>query len=637
MDNSLQERDRIVSTGERPVKPDKLTEQPLSPKDERIVSANPSPNAVIIGPSRDVTEQQESTEAVGDLNTVHPLNAYVSHEQNVSYGGYANNTGIWDGYSQYVNNEAMHVVSPVIYNDNPSVVFHSGYGFNPEMAYGQYSPVATQLHPLMMDGQLYSPQQVPFSPSYYAQAPAPNLPHISSAMPISPADLMLPENSSIDTMLYGPGSGYVGFGSFGGGNLSGNLGSSSLTSPVTYQPMGILGSYEHNAGQISQQQRPMHGYGLMSSSFGGRYPHGSSNQSSTFGGASISYPVVNDRNRLTLDKGRRRERDRDSISVFNDSQDIFNDRNRGPRASKLRSKSGTEQGSSSFSKYVISTLGIRLDSYNRLDFVTDYENAKFFIIKSFSEDNVHKSIKYNVWASTPHGNKKLDAAYHEAKEIKGYCPVFLLFSVNASGQFCGVAEMVGPVDFEKDADYWQQDRWSGQFSVRWHIIKDVPNIRFRHILLESNDNKPVTHSRDSQEVALKEGIEMLKIFKDYDTRTSILDDFEFYDERERVLRERKARQIASSTADVSDSPADESVNQMSDSFAQALKLDERNNKEVPATEQGGSSRSDAPLSLSHDSVNQTSDSLSDSFNRVVRLEESNNEVLASEKGGGQKN
>ena len=173
----------------------------------------------------------------------------------------------------------------------------------------------------------------------------------------------------------------------------------------------------------------MHGYGLMSSSFGGRYPHGSSNQSSTFGGASISYPVVNDRNRLTLDKGRRRERDRDSISLFNDSQDIFNDRNRGPRASKLRSKSGTEQGSSSFSKYVISTLGIRLDSYNRLDFVTDYENAKFFIIKSFSEDNVHKSIKYNVWASTPHGNKKLDAAYHEAKEIKGYCPVFLLFSV----------------------------------------------------------------------------------------------------------------------------------------------------------------------------------------------------------------
>lgn len=174
----------------------------------------------------------------------------------------------------------------------------------------------------------------------------------------------------------------------------------------------------------------MHGYGLVSSSFSGRYPHGSSYQSSTFGGASISYPVANNRNRLTLDKGRRRERDSNSICLFNDSQNIFNDRNRGPRASKLKSKNATEQGSSSVvSKNISSTSGIHLDSYNQQDFVTDYENANFFIIKSFSEDNVHKSVKYNVWASTPHGNKKLDAAYHEAKEIKANCPIFLLFSV----------------------------------------------------------------------------------------------------------------------------------------------------------------------------------------------------------------
>lgn len=66
--------------------------------------------------------------------------------------------------------------------------------------------------------------------------------------------------------------------------------------------------------------------------------------------------------------------------------------------------------------------------------------------------------------------------------------------------------MVGPVDFDNDADYWQQDRWNGQFPVRWHIIKDVPNGRFRHILLENNENKPVTHSRDSQEVKIQHDI-----------------------------------------------------------------------------------------------------------------------------------
>lgn len=135
-------------------------------------------------------------------------------------------------------------------------------------------------------------------------------------------------------------------------------------------------------------------------------------------------------NQLTLNKGRRRDRDQDSVSVSNDSRDIFNDRNRGPRASKLKGKGATEQGlPSGANENNLSASGILLDSYNRLDFVTDFENAKFFVIKSFSEDNIHKSIKYKVWASTPHGNKKLDVAYHEAKEIQPNCPVFLFFSV----------------------------------------------------------------------------------------------------------------------------------------------------------------------------------------------------------------
>ncbi|MBD4017435.1 hypothetical protein GUI04_00045, partial [Xanthomonas citri pv. citri] len=84
-----------------------------------------------------------------------------------------------------------------------------------------------------------------------------------------------------------------------------------------------------------------------------------------------------------------------------------------------------------------------------------YEDAKFFIIKSYSEDDVHKSIKYNVWSSTQNGNKKLDAAYQEAQQKPGHSPVFLFFSVNTSGQFVGVAEMVGPVDFNKSLEYWQ--------------------------------------------------------------------------------------------------------------------------------------------------------------------------------------
>ncbi|XP_021816772.1 uncharacterized protein LOC110759056 isoform X1 [Prunus avium] len=633
MDKHQDDQDRIVSTGERPVKSDMVKDQPVSSEDERIVSVNPSPAAVITGPSSDATEQPKSSDVGGERSTPHALNLYASQEQSISYGGYGSNTGTWDGYSQYLNADGMHVVSPVIYNDNPSLLFHSGYGFNPEIAYGQYSPVATPLPSVMVDGQLYSTQQVPFSPSYYPQPSPPSMSHISSAIPVSPTELMTSESNSTDNMAFGPGSGYlVNFRSFSGGDPSGHLGSSALASPAIYPPpMGILGSYEHSVGQISHQQRPVHGFGLISSSYTGRYPHGSSYQSSNFGDASLSYSFGNDRNRLTVDKSRRRERDWDSICVFNSSHDGFNDRNRGPRASKLKGKNASDQSSFSAKKMGLSASGINLDSFNRLDFVTDYEDAKFFIIKSFSEDNVHKSIKYSVWASTPHGNKKLDAAYHEAQRIKGSCPVFLFFSVNASGQFCGVAEMVGSVDFEKDADYWQQDRWSGQFPVHWHIIKDVPNIRFRHILLENNDNKPVTHSRDCQEVNLKQGIELLKIFSDYDARTSIIDDFEFYDEREKSLKERKVRQQACSTTDASDSLAVDSVREISNSFDEALKLKGNSSEEVSGTELNISSKTDASAIFEHDSVDQISDSLS----QVLQLEKGDKEIVGqSERSGG---
>lgn len=190
-------------------------------------------------------------------------------------------------------------------------------------------------------------------------------------------------------------------------------------------------------------------------------------------------------------------------------------------------------------------ITISRDQYNHDDFQMDFVTAKFFVIKSYSEDDVHKSIKYSVWSSTPNGNRKLSNAYDDAQRIaagnsKG-CPVFLFFSVNASGQFCGVAEMTGHVDFHRDMDFWQQDKWSGSFPVKWHFVKDISNSNFRHITLENNENKPVTNSRDTQEIYYKKGMEMLKIFKNFSSRTSLFDDFMFYESREKIMQEDRTK------------------------------------------------------------------------------------------------
>ncbi|KAL6970191.1 YT521-B-like domain [Sarracenia purpurea var. burkii] len=235
----------------------------------------------------------------------------------------------------------------------------------------------------------------------------------------------------------------------------------------------------------------------------------------------------------------------------NEGPDALSEQNRGPRTSKSKNHLAvkaytTKAGESDAQGNIV----IYTDQYNKDDFPLDYVNAKFFVIKSYSEDDVHKSIKYNVWSSTPNGNKKLQSAYEDAQRVAAgdprCCPVFMFFSVNASGQFCGVAEMTGPVDFHKDMDFWQQDKWSGSFPVKWHIIKDVPNSNFRHIILENNENKPVTNSRDTQEIKYKQGIEMLKIFKNYTLRTSLLDDFMYYENRQKIMQEEKARLLIKS-------------------------------------------------------------------------------------------
>ncbi|KAK2965619.1 hypothetical protein RJ640_002676 [Escallonia rubra] len=207
---------------------------------------------------------------------------------------------------------------------------------------------------------------------------------------------------------------------------------------------------------------------------------------------------------------------------------------RGPRAqNKNISSAGDEQ------------MGVsnQRAKFNLEEFQIEYENAKFYVIKSYSEDDIHKCIKFDVWSSTPNGNKKLDAAFLDAEgkasEAGTKCPVFLFFSVNGSGQFVGVAEMIGRVDFDKNMNFWQLDKWSGFFPVKWHILKDIPNTQLRHIILENNDYRPVTYTRDTQEIGLKQGLEMLNIFKSYSGKTSILDDFDFYENREKSLQAKR--------------------------------------------------------------------------------------------------
>lgn len=146
---------------------------------------------------------------------------------------------------------------------------------------------------------------------------------------------------------------------------------------------------------------------------------------------------------------------------------------------------------------------------------------------------MHKAVKYGVWSSTKIGNNILDKAFKSVKEQGG--TVYLIFSVNGSGRFSGIAKMTSEVDFTKAFVFWTQDsKYNGMFGLEFLLLKDVTFKKFLdlEIKLQNGEIKPVTHSRDTQEIPFYEAVQMITTFGLYGNINSVLEHFEYYDVRQ---------------------------------------------------------------------------------------------------------
>ena len=184
---------------------------------------------------------------------------------------------------------------------------------------------------------------------------------------------------------------------------------------------------------------------------------------------------------------------------------------------------------------------IDINTKNKGLSTTITDSSTFYVIKSFSEEDVHKSIKYGVWSSSKNGNQTLTNSFNLAKEKNG--SVYLFFSCNGSGRFVGVARMKSPCDNEKSFEYWTQDeKWPGLFEVEWLFIKDVPFREFKNIIITMKDGetKPISNARDVQEVPFANAKTMVEIFENYQNTNTILEHFEYYDVRQDNYEKAKA-------------------------------------------------------------------------------------------------
>ncbi|XP_010260823.1 PREDICTED: uncharacterized protein LOC104599801 isoform X2 [Nelumbo nucifera] len=480
---------------------------------------------------------------VAEHGMYYPAGSYYGYY----YPGYDGSLGEWDDQGYFIGSDGLEVQYPAIQADNGSLIYYTPVlqpGFVP---YGSYLPGAT----VGIDGQYLGQQPYFPSPVFPQSIPSPG--YFPNPVPFgSEVVSSYFWDPSLLVGDAGNGNGY-GVPTITGSkpNLSSPAHNLASVSPKT------LSTKTNNQAEIKASTPPLDvtsGAGVLNqlkptNKVATALPKGYFPLAKLQGKSGLLYPntPINFKANGRGWSGTEKLKSKTSgISDF----DWLNEQNRGPRTNSTKvpvlevdiAGTLTPDGNNHLD---ITAPVVRREQYNLPDFPTKYDHALFFVIKSYSEDDIHKSIKYNVWASTPNGNKRLDGAYLDAQERMGEkgnkCPVFLFFSVNASGQFCGVAEMIGRVDFNKNMDFWQQDKWNGYFPVKWHIIKDVPNPQFRHIILENNDNKPVTNSRDTQEVKFAQGIEMLNIFKNYSSKTSILDDFAFYESRQKAMQDKRIR------------------------------------------------------------------------------------------------
>ena len=96
--------------------------------------------------------------------------------------------------------------------------------------------------------------------------------------------------------------------------------------------------------------------------------------------------------------------------------------------------------------------------------------------------------------------------------------VYLFFSCNGSGRYCGLARMKSPCDENKTFGLWTQDgKWPGLFDVEWLFIKDVPFKEFKNVIITMKDGevKPISNSRDTQEIPFEQAKIMIQKITDY--------------------------------------------------------------------------------------------------------------------------
>ncbi|KAF9019867.1 hypothetical protein BDZ89DRAFT_305135 [Hymenopellis radicata] len=84
-------------------------------------------------------------------------------------------------------------------------------------------------------------------------------------------------------------------------------------------------------------------------------------------------------------------------------------------------------------------------SSTKSSMLSQYFPKRYFILKSHTQEDLDRSVQTGLWTTQRHNEGVLDQAYRSSKD-----GVYLIFSVNKSGEFYGYARMAGPIGEEHE-------------------------------------------------------------------------------------------------------------------------------------------------------------------------------------------
>ncbi|KAJ6453888.1 YT521-B-like domain-containing protein [Mycena vitilis] len=130
---------------------------------------------------------------------------------------------------------------------------------------------------------------------------------------------------------------------------------------------------------------------------------------------------------------------------------------------------------------------------------------RFFILKSLTPEDLDRSVQTRLWAPQIHNAAILDRAFRTSQDV------FLMFSVNKSGQFYGYARMAGHTS--PDPAHSPDEGRGANIKLQWLCTTRLPFQRARHIHNPWNHDREIKVSRDGTELEPGVGRALLAVWR----------------------------------------------------------------------------------------------------------------------------